>query len=165
MFFITGLPRSRTAWFAFYFNQVPGVECVHEMLNICTSKEQFYQSMEVDGIVGNSDSGLFISDFQQRWPNAPVVIIERPLEDVRTSLRNIGLPVPHGLLERAQVRIDALDGFRVAFGDIDAKLKDIHEWLVPVPFDARVANDAIDINCQLKEITGSVEAYRVWEDS
>jgi hypothetical protein len=162
-FFITGLPRSRTKWFAEYFDQLPGVTCYHELQNQCPSRDEFYEKMEADGYIGDSDSGLFLTDFQRRWPNAPVVIIERDIGRVRDSLARVGIMGVDILLERAQERLDKMRGFRVPFGEVDLRLRDIHDWL-GIDWEKGHARRMIKRNIQLDKIVGSVEAYRAWED-
>ena len=88
-FFITGLPRSRTAWMAAFMTAGNAV-CLHEPRN--------WKAMwESDGakFVGISDSGLgfqmqsIIDAYEPR-----ILIIDRPIEEVEASLAalNTGLP-------------------------------------------------------------------------
>jgi hypothetical protein len=161
-FFVVGLPRSRTFWFSEYFNSYHKIHCHHELQNQCLSREQFYAALDGDDCVGDSDSGLLVTDFQQHWPDAPTVIIERPIEDVRRSLAGIGLPMPPGVLELFQWNLDNATGLRVAYDDIDSRLREIHEYLVDVPYDPFIAGTLKRRNLQLSEIKGSAEALAVW---
>jgi len=79
-FLITGLPRSRTAWFAALFNAL-GYPCKHEMLRDCESEEDFFNQLQT---YGDSDCGLFL------YPDLPYprVIIER---NCKTSLKGLAI--------------------------------------------------------------------------
>lgn len=169
-FFITGLPRCRTKWFAEYFSGIDGVFCYHEVLNGLRSKEDFYHAMTAPGFdfIGNSDSGLYITDFADRWPDAPVVIIDRDVNEVFESLtryfREQGYPDPNYdfLLEQKQA-VEALGGFRVAYEDINKRLPEIHDY-IGIPFDDGYAGQVADENLQIPVLNTDVDSYLLWRD-
>lgn len=132
-FFITGLPRSRTAWMAAFLTD-GDVLCIHENMKFCSTKAEFYARMyHPEYRIGNSDSGLMMTEFQQVFPNAPTVIIERPLDDVLQSLHEIEIPVPREVLEDMQSRLSKLKGMRVEFENLDRQLADICDY-IGVPY-------------------------------
>ena len=87
-YFITGLPRSGTAWLANFMTYGSSF-CYHEALRFCSSKDRFKEMLSLDGYdyVGNSDSGL---GFFVDWipPDSKVVIVERDSSEVVESLKN-----------------------------------------------------------------------------
>ena len=168
MFFITGLPRSRTKWFSQYLTRHAETYCFHELLNQCRTKSEFYRAMELfSGIhVGNSDCGLAFSDFQEQWPDAPTLIIQRPLDDVVASLEAIGLPGQESICLHVQRLLDNLEGLRVDFDDINERLPEIHDYL-GIDYNRRIADTWIPIQVSDDCVHGSPEALSVWtqEDS
>ena len=88
-FFITGFPRSRTAWLANLFTYKDSF-CFHEAskfggnvydiaAKITSRKEKF---------VGNSDCGtlFYYKDLIKLLPDSKIVIVERDINDVKKSL-------------------------------------------------------------------------------
>jgi hypothetical protein len=163
MFFITGLPRSRTKWFSQYFCRHEEVYCFHEVLAQCRARHEFYRAMELfSGInVGNSDCGLAFSDFQAQWPDAPTLIIERPLEDVAVSLGRIGLPNQETMLEHVQMLIGNLDGLRVQFDKIDESMPEIHDHL-GIAYNQKMADAWKHMQISDSTAHASPDALRVW---
>ena len=166
MFFIASLPRTRTHWLAQYFNGMPGVTCYHELLNGLHTKQAFYDAMEAPGEIGNSDSGLFLTDFQERWPDAPTLIVERPVEDVYSSLcayfEQQGHPRPSMQFLMQQKRIvDSLKGLRIQYSELDKRLSDIHQYF-GIPFDEVYAKRMAKINLQIPVLTTDIDSYKLW---
>jgi len=122
-FVITGLPRTRSAWFSAYLSQGP-VYCHHEAT--------FHgSSMDVPfDYVGNSDSGYILCP---EWAEAQgphkVVVIHRPVDEVEKSLASIGQKDTRWLLEQMEPSLQALDALHVDFHDINKRIKDIHDYL------------------------------------
>lgn len=93
-FFVTGLPRSRTAWLSVLLTTDRSI-CFHEpspRLNDISELEGVFASQFYD-YAGASDSGLgfFIERILEEF--APrTVVIERPLAEVEESLAQFGLP-------------------------------------------------------------------------
>lgn len=103
-FYITGLPRSKTAWFSAYFTY-DNFRCHHEMvanrgfLSILTHKK--------DPLVieGNSDSALLnhwqnvtISEPESKW-----LIVKREFEECKRSCLAFGLSEHHILYAKHQL--------------------------------------------------------------
>lgn len=133
-FFITGLPRSRTAWLAAYFTD-GNVFCYHDGLKYLNKKEEFYYLMgaahkdyKLDTI-GNSDSGLIYTDFQTRFPDADTVIIERPVADSWQSMVSLGFSVDVDFFFENAKKLDKLRGLRVPYEHIDRDLNLICEYI------------------------------------
>ena len=133
-FFITGLPRSRTAWMAAFLTG-DGVLCHHELMKFCKTKAEFYRSFDHPSLrIGNSDSGLMMTDFQNVFPDSPTVIIERPLDDVLQSLHDIEILVPREYLEDMQSKLSSLKAMRVEFENLDRQLPDVCDY-IGVPYN------------------------------
>lgn len=169
-FFITGFPRSRTKWFSEYFSGLPGVYCYHEAMNGCHSRDDFHARMRAFPVdyIGNSDSGLMYSGFQQEYMGCPTVIIERDIDEVYDSLcRLFGPKMVHEAnhmdsLQDQKARLDKLDGLRVKFEDIDRRLEEIHDHCVQVPFNEVYARRCINRNIQVQNLTVDMQSYRMW---
>ena len=91
-FFITGLPRSRTAWLASFFTGNNSF-CYHEMLRISSGFEDGIKKMlnRKEMYVGNSDSSLpiWMDKIDHILRDSPIVIIERDIDEVANSLTNL----------------------------------------------------------------------------
>ena len=100
-FFITGLPRSRTAWLATLADMVPNAVCHHEpttWFDRWQDVETIWGESEA-GHVGISDSclGFRLGDILDHY-GPRVLVVARPMEEVAASLEAIGLPVAHKAL-------------------------------------------------------------------
>lgn len=95
-FFITGLPRSRTAWFATLFTWGDSL-CYHDALcpeigSVCgTDSLRRLQSKLLTGVRGHSDaSNILVWRTLQKWfPEARWVVIDRVFEEAVHSSRLI----------------------------------------------------------------------------
>jgi len=155
--FITGLPRSRTHWFAQYFDGIEGVTAHFEPLNGMRSKQAFYDLVETGCII--SDSGLYITDFERF--GLPTVIIERDIGAVYESLLRVFGRLNYSILEDQAAKLAKLSGLRVPFEDINARMEEIHNYL-GVPFNAEYADRMVGLNLQVSEIAGDVESFELW---
>ena len=166
MFFITGLPRSRTKWFADYFSGVHETICWHEAMNGCHSVNDFLWKMTRLPFkhIGNSDSGLMYTNFQQWFMGAPTVVIERDPEAVLRSLEkkygeHEGMK---DVLTDQLRRLENVQGLRIPFNEIDERIQEIHEYLVSVPFDDEYAQEMINQNRQVGNVMVDLASYKMW---
>jgi len=96
-YIITGLPRSRTAWFSGLLSTGRSI-CFHEPKSQFGSWDNFYdytQALDYD-FIGISDSSLSIDpDFKlEKFGNAKMVIILRNADDAIDSFSDfLGLPI------------------------------------------------------------------------
>lgn len=143
-FFITGLPRSRTAWFANLFTHKDSY-CFHEATLRCNTPDDLRQIMQSrpEKYVGNSDSGipLFWNALNDRFPFIPVVVVQRDIEDAMRSYQeaidqNItGIQIIHDCLPKVKGK----NVINVDFNDLSNEdtIKRIWRHCVPdVPFDS-----------------------------
>ena len=90
-FFVTGLPRSRTAWLANLLTYGEAF-CWHDLLGRCASleelKERFHATACGYTAVGNADSGLgwFFPQVDRMFPEAQWVIVRREPAEAASSL-------------------------------------------------------------------------------
>lgn len=94
-FFVTGLPRSRTAWLANFLTW-GNTFCYHDIFLRCQRPDEVLQLFAAaPGVaVGNSDpANLFFQDrLMQLFPSAKWVIVNRSPEDASRSARAAGMP-------------------------------------------------------------------------
>lgn len=170
MFFITGLPRSRTKWFADYFSGLNDTVCWHEAMNGCHSTNDFLWKMTRLPFthIGNSDSGLMYTNFQQWFMGAPTVVIERDFEDVLESLEHMfGEDFctegdMRKVLTTQAEKLKSVQGKRIPFDEINDRIQEIHEYLVSVPFDDEYAQEMINQNLQVNSLTVDLASYQMW---
>ena len=132
-FFITGMPRSRTKWFSEYFTMT-GAPCIHDAIGYC-SRADVYALVEAG--VGISDSGMWITDLLEVFPDVPVVVIDRDCAEVEVALGAIGLPY-HPLLKQGSA--DVKNSLRVPFRDINNRIEEIHTFCTKRPFRKELAD-------------------------
>jgi hypothetical protein len=106
------------------------VICHHEFIKHCTTREVFYRGLRhPEYRVGESSSGLIVTDFQKEFPKSPTVIIERNPEEVHASLEDLGLPAPMHMIDDWQSKLDQLTGMRVPFDHLDDLLPEVCQYL------------------------------------
>lgn len=126
-FFITGLPRSRTAWLSLACDMVHGAVCYHEPLRELSRWDDvgaIWGDPKAQGFVGVSDSGLglhlgeILAQFGPR-----TLIVQRSMGEVIVSLLAAGFGVSAGVLSILQRRLDVHTEHPlvkvVAFRDLD----------------------------------------------
>lgn len=125
-FLITGLPRSRSAWFAALCNTVPDAICYHEPL----IKLERWQSIETllrnqgTAFTGAADHALgFHLPELIAMLDPLVLIVTRPREEVEASLAALFPKAPQSrYLEVLERRLDAVPSSdrvkRVAFAEL-----------------------------------------------
>lgn len=155
-YFITGLPRSRTAWLANFMCSGDSF-CFHEGLRGCKTPEDFEAKLNTGHcFTGNSDSGqMFMRTLMSR-PDAPVLIVERDIHEVIDSLADIGLyngDVRLLLVEMSR-QMHRIKGMRVKFDEIPGALEDIWTYLVDLPFDKQRAEQLNTLNVQTTDYSG-----------
>ena len=134
-FFVTGLPRSRTAWCA-NFLTAGDAFCWHDGLANCRSLDQFGTRMDVAAVCGDSDSGLvfFYDELRARYPEAQWAIVRRAPEEVVKSLLAMepyaGVPAiteadARAMVANATARLDAIASdarvLSLAVGDLSTR--------------------------------------------
>jgi hypothetical protein len=172
-YFITGLPRSRTAWLANFFTY--GLSwCWHEGIKF---KENH---MEIDGYqyIGDSDSSHVMQhELQWKYPKAKVVIVKRNEDDVRASLREMFKHMAKETVDKSlDANIGALEVFRqrcleisqplyeIPFEDLDSEKEMERMWnfLLPTikfPLDRYKALNILTIEPHFDKYMAVVEGW------
>lgn len=88
-YFITGFPRSRTAWLANFFTYKDSY-CYHELSRQGRNVYNLIAKMNLrkESNIGTSDCGFpfYYKDILKLLPNSKIVIIRRDIEEVKDSL-------------------------------------------------------------------------------
>lgn len=154
-FWITGLPRSRTAWFAEAMRGARS-SCFHELTAETRSFAEFkarWLSGADQQHRGNSDSGCGLHIARIMDEIAPrTLIVERPIDEVERSLKALlGVDPPRRDLERLQEALAYSHPLikRVRFSDLADRhaLVEAVEWLLPGHGEA--AGRLADVNIQV----------------
>lgn len=107
-FFICALPRSRTAWLANYLTYGDSF-CFHEPAVGLSSFTEMRRLFESAGrkVVGSADCGnaWIVDGLAREFPDCRFVVVRRPLQEVRQSMQEIGLP-DNGTLENSAIMLD-----------------------------------------------------------
>lgn len=150
-FCITGLPRSRTAWFAAYFT-ASGHLCAHEGMRGCNTVSEYYKKME--DYEGDSNCGAMLI------PCEKTVIIERNPADVKKSLYRLfdNQKEIDETIDFFHEKLKQKDGLRVRFSEIDENLKLIHEYCAGDTYKENVAE-------MMKKLNITTNDYAVDEKS
>ena len=109
LFFITGLPRSRTAWFS-AFMSASGFPCLHEGMNNCLTNNEYREKVEH---VSDSNTGFIFID--NPYPERPLLIIHRKgrFENARDQ----------------ESKLYNMSGMHVNFDDINQRMPEIFKYL------------------------------------
>lgn len=94
-FFITGLPRSRTAWLANLFTTGAQV-CHHDLLGKVDSLAEFELKLRAAAVAGDADSGLvwIFPKLRELYPAARWLLIERDPADSVASIQRVSDGTP-----------------------------------------------------------------------
>ena len=153
MYFILGLPRSRTTWLSVFLSRGAGI-CHHEKSMYFGSLQELKQFCIEHPKEGISDTALI-----QHWkwlrdnlPDAKIVVIVRDPDECAASLEHIGLPAESlGYLQ------DCLFGalhdphiMRINFSDLNKieYCKMLYEYCKEEDFDLQWYEAIKDINMQ-----------------
>jgi len=166
-FFITGLPRSRTAWLAAFMSSLDGVLCYHERLKDCADIEEYWRAMSVKGyeFVGNADCGIPMVTGSS---HSKVVIIERDPDEVIDSLSRLFgdsfMFIPELVME-AKRALDKMKGMRVDYRQIDNALNDIVRYCTGMELEQSRADVFLNMNIQTNDFSVNPEALKMLEVS
>jgi hypothetical protein len=191
-FLITGLPRSRTAWWAALTSTVEGVMCFHEPCSVSPSWEQSLDVWATSGYnqIGIADSSLGFHLQEILLVHKPrTLVIRRSLSDVEQSLKDINIRTP-GYCKILSDRILRCYGHElVKFVDYERLnsyevVKECLLWLLPwttidlvkvrqfMDFNVQISMDSLDRklrNCKanIEDLLGAdvVRELELWKTS
>lgn len=117
-FLILGLPRSRTAWLAYFLG------ANHDAGIMAGSTEDFLQAVDV----GTVETGAHLAFplVRARRPEAKVVLVRRPLREVLKSMSALGLSGPE-IESELKDRDETLDRIAQYPGVKSIEFKDLNE--------------------------------------
>lgn len=139
-FFITGLPRSRTAWLA-NFLSTGDVICLHE------ATVQEFEDVIASGNythVGLAHTKLY--EIMDIAGASPVLVIDRDPEEVWEWAKYY---CTKEWFEYLYYKTTSIEAFRVPFHGINKNLRDIWKHLIGTPMDATRAAYLQDYNVQV----------------
>lgn len=160
-FFITGLPRSRTAWLANLMTY-NGAFCLHEGAKLFPDKEGYVDWLRSGHAahVGDSSSGLLKTPeiLLHDFPDAPLVLIDRPVDEAEQALKDsFGV----GFGEDKEQIVSAMEKLRrrsntliINYSSLDSLTVIKNIWfhlLTFVPFDAAPAAMLGELTVQVHE--------------
>lgn len=132
-FMITGLPRSRTAWFAAYFS-VAGIPCIHEPL---AKADNFRHAVHIlnqfDGYSDSSGPEVY----GPLAPNRRVIIRRDPARVIESLYEEFDWPIEftRDKVLAMDARLNDMGGWHVPYDEINDKLEAIHTYCTDVPYD------------------------------
>jgi hypothetical protein len=152
-FFVTGLPRSRTAWLANFLTHGPVSLCYHDILRVDPKLERL-NALSGYQFVGDSDSALLLEwpRWVKQFPGARWVVINRPMVECLESFMhrfNAGRPYPGAptkIVELTQVfhfcdrlkriaerGLPAEQTLKVEFADLNKEetIRRVWDWCLP----------------------------------
>ena len=116
-FFITGFPRSRTAWLSALFS-TDFSDCIHEPFVHLVTCEDIFDYLKGSNFIhkGLSDSSMaYYHDFiSKKFPGCPIVVIEREEGEVTRSLvnfLNIHWNIADAIVKKIKVGLDIIKTF------------------------------------------------------
>jgi hypothetical protein len=133
-YFISGLPRSRTAWLSVFMSQ-SGIFCHHDGFNGCSTMEDYLLKIKN---CGDSSTGLMLIDINKIFPESKTVIIEKSDLEMKKCIKwidetyNANSKMQVMDLQKKQNKIK---GLRINQSEIDDNLKLIWEYLVDAKWD------------------------------
>jgi len=132
LFFITGLPRSRTAWFS-AFMTASGYPCLHEGMNNCTTNKEYKEKIKD---ISDSNTGLVFID--NPYPERPLLVIHRKGRFSDTAE-----------LEGA---LSGMDGMHVNFYELDSIMGEVFKYLTGKDINMDIYNTFRDLNITTKAV-------------
>lgn len=166
-FFITGYPRSRTAWLANFLTYKDSF-CFHDGMEYCefdpSKLPKFLESVR-ERYIGNSDSSIlyFHKEIYKEFPLAKFVLIEREFDSALDSLESVFGPGPE-LRYVMRIAREKMEEFKrdikpltIKFEDLEKMnvCKELWEYCIPdIPFNPQrwVMLDKLEIVINPKQI-------------
>ena len=166
-FFITGLPRSRTTWFAALLSG-KDTFCFHEESVNHFTLESYEEALNKEEyeVVGDSNSMLPLTDINTHFPSSPVLIVHRDIDDVvKSANKHLGggsltKETFNPLLEN----LNDIWGFHISFSEIDENIDKIYEYLTGKELDADRKKLFLSLNVQINT-DGNSPGYREFVES
>jgi len=112
-YFVTGYPRSGTAWMATFLSGCPGVTCTHEALRHLDAIGELPEALRGPGLQGTADSALpfFLDQVEAMFPDAAWVLLDREETASRAAItRFLGSEPAPGMYEAVRAPLARIRG-------------------------------------------------------
>jgi len=142
-FFVSGLPRSRTAWLSVF------LDCHHEGMVGCDSLQEYK-----DKIKGSGDclTTLSLIDVKLEFPDSKVIVIDSDVSKAAAfASKHYGIDISYHLAKHKEI-LDNIDCLHVNFNDIDKNLRKIWTYVRDEPYNDLRASRLKKLNIQIKNI-------------
>jgi len=141
-FVIYALPRSRTAWLSRFLTYGPWT-CGHDVVTDLHSVDGLRAFFATPG-TGSAETGMVVGWrlVQAYFPDARVVVVRRPVDEVAASLARFGIVMPEGHLETLDSQLAEVARqpavLSVSFADLadERVCRRIWEHCLDLPFDS-----------------------------
>jgi hypothetical protein len=130
-FFVTGLPRSRTAWLANFLTYEKF--CFHEGMNGCYSLADYKEKLGEDN--GDSNTALALIDVEKEFPHCPVLVIHGDINKSADYMYKTYDIYDLHYVKEMENRLSNIKGMHIDVNEIDDKLPEIWEYLIGTEFD------------------------------
>jgi len=156
-FIITGLPRSRTAWFAKFFTAL-GHPCHHELLAHSNSEDEFIIDLYLGG---NADCGMaYYGEIA-----LPTVIVHRPIIEVIDSLKQLYNKDMTKMLYALQKKLRTFKGLHVNFYDLDRQLESIVYYCTNTYPDSKIVEEFKQMTIEAEQCTPTSWAMQLLKEN
>ena len=118
-----------------------------------------------DLIVGNSDSGLPLTNFQDMFPGAPAVVIWRDFNEVAASVTKLFgylSPAMGDVLDRTIVGMKAIVGLHIDYAQLDDRMPEICHY-IGLDYDMKQHQFLRQFNIQTLDLAPDQAALDVWQ--
>lgn len=166
MFFITGLPRSRTAWLA-AFMTASGYPCKHEAMNNCKSIEEYKKEIKY---CSDSNTAIGSIKLHSIYPERNVLVIHKDINMesfVKYGVDNYGA-LEKNLIEWAdgvEKNLRTIDGLHINLSEIDERMPDIFKFLTGDEINNDIFNLFKQLSVESKEEMNRELALEFIEDA
>jgi hypothetical protein len=164
-FIILSLPRSRSAWLAAFLSYPPK-QCGHDIASESRSVPDFLNRLA--RFDGTCETGAVVGWQLIHWyiPQARIIVVKRPVEEIKRSLAQFGIVPVEGELEARGAMLDACAALPsvTAFDFDELNDQDVCTWIfetcLGLDFDRRwyrkLANQniQIDVGAQMAKLRG-----------
>lgn len=145
-FLVLGLPRSRTAWLSNFLTYGDRSLCYHDLSRKCNTLDDFYgYTSKPFEYVGVSDTALHMYPwFDSIADKSRILVIKRDVSDSINSSLNLlqdynKYDIINNILYNNYVLSSIIDKYKplvIDFNDIDNRLEDIWNYLLPnIPYN------------------------------
>jgi|TARA_R110002167_G_scaffold124945_4_gene304713 hypothetical protein len=128
------------------FLSYDGAFCHHEGLVGCRTMTEYREKV---GAFGDSSTVGMLLNYEETYPDAPVLIIERGTEAAIDFGSRVLQADVSAEMQFLKEKMDKIEGMRVDFDRIDDKLEDIWDYLIGTPYDGQRGSQLSKMNVQV----------------